>query len=228
MKSVLMWDLPTRLFHWALVLSVFAAIVSGLIGGNLMALHVKAGLSVVALIAFRLVWGFVGSTYARFAHFFPTPARVLNYLKGNWNGAGHNPLGAFSVFALLALCAFQALSGLFTTDEIMLKAPLFSLVDLETSLSITSLHKQVAWGLMAFIGLHLAAILFYKFVKKDNLIVPMLTGKKSLMNAEDYKPAPLWAWGGAVLVVLLALYFASGLWIATPPPPASPPPAPSW
>jgi cytochrome b len=106
-KRIHLWDLPTRLFHWLLVLSVSAAIISAQIGGNLIEWHGKIGLFIVGLITFRLIWGLLGSTYARFAQFFPSPARVKDYLRGEWRGVGHNPLGAFSVFGLLGLLAFQ-------------------------------------------------------------------------------------------------------------------------
>ena len=96
-QRIRLWDLPTRLFHWLLVLAVIAAVVSGQLGGNLIEVHGKIGLAIVGLIAFRLVWGFAGSTYARFAQFFPTPARIKVYLKGEWRGLGHNPLGGLSV-----------------------------------------------------------------------------------------------------------------------------------
>ena len=87
-QRIRLWDLPTRLFHWLLVLAVVAAVVSGQVGGKLIDLHGKIGLAIVGLIAFRVVWGFVGSTYARFAQFLPTPARIRAYLKGEWRGLG--------------------------------------------------------------------------------------------------------------------------------------------
>ena len=228
MKEILLWDLPTRLFHWCLALCIFFAIFSGLVGGQWMEYHVLAGLAAIFLIAFRLVWGVLGSTYARFCQFFPTPGRVISYLKGQWHGEGHNPLGAFSVFALIFFCTFQAVTGLFTTDEIMLKGPLYNLIDKDTSLAITSIHKQMAWVLMAFIALHFLAIVFYKIVKKDNLVIPMITGKKLTAHGESYKPAALWALILALVVACAALYLAYGAWIPAPPPPPPAAPAPSW
>jgi hypothetical protein len=106
-QRIRLWDLPTRLFHWLLVILVLASFISGKIGGNAMDWHGKFGLAILGLLTFRLVWGIVGSTYARFASFFPTPASVLAYLRGQWRGVGHNPLGALSVFGLLVLLAFQ-------------------------------------------------------------------------------------------------------------------------
>ncbi len=116
-QRIRLWDLPTRLFHWLLVILVLTSFISGKIGGNAMDWHGKFGLAILGLLTFRLVWGIVGSTYARFASFFPTPASVLAYLRGQWRGVGHNPLGALSVFSLLGLLAFQVASGLFGNDD---------------------------------------------------------------------------------------------------------------
>ena len=103
MPRIRVWDLPTRLFHWLLVALIIAMIITGKIGGNLIDWHARIGITITGLVAFRLVWGFVGSTYARFATFFPTPGRILAYLRGQWHGLGHNPLGGWMVLVLLAL-----------------------------------------------------------------------------------------------------------------------------
>src|SRR5574343_486677 len=102
-QGIRVWDLPTRAFHWTLAVTVLVAVVSGQVGGNWIDWHARCGLLAVGLVVFRLVWGVVGSTYARFAQFFPPPARIRAYLAGDWQGEGHNPLGAASVFALLGL-----------------------------------------------------------------------------------------------------------------------------
>ncbi|WVM91623.1 cytochrome b/b6 domain-containing protein [Halopseudomonas pachastrellae] len=115
--KTLVWDLPLRLFHWLLALSVTGALVTISLGGNWMVWHERCGLAVIGLLAFRLVWGLCGSTHSRFASFFPTPARLKAYISGNWQHQGHNPIGAFSVFALLGLMAFQAVTGLFSNDD---------------------------------------------------------------------------------------------------------------
>ena len=108
-KRILVWDLPTRIFHWSLVLAVTVAVISGEIGGDWMEIHGKAGLAILGLVTFRLVWGFAGSTHARFVNFAPTAGKLRAYLRGRWKGQGHNPLGALSVFALLGLLAVLAL-----------------------------------------------------------------------------------------------------------------------
>lgn len=177
---VRLWDLPTRLFHWSLVASVSTALVTGYLGGNLMSLHGQAGLAILGLLAFRIIWGFVGSQPSRFASFAPTPERIRRYLRGQWHGLGHNPLGALSVFAMLGLLAAQVGTGLFATDDIAFTGPLQALVNDELSLRLTGIHHQLATGLLAVLGLHVAAILFYVKVKKENLVKPMVTGWKEL------------------------------------------------
>ncbi|MCL2075846.1 MAG: cytochrome b/b6 domain-containing protein [Betaproteobacteria bacterium] len=227
MQKIKLWDLPTRLFHWLLVLAIALLFVTGIEGGNAIIWHGRLGIFVASLLAFRLVWGVIGSTYARFLQFFPTPSSVMAYLQGKWHGLGHNPLGAFSVFALLLLTLAQTLSGLVSNDEISFYGPLYKLVDRDVALWLTGLHKELAYyGLAAFIGLHVASIVFYKLVKKDNLVIPMLTGKKEV-SAKDadkgYKGggyAPLLA---ALLFAGLAAWGASGAWIPAPPPPVETP-----
>ncbi|MDR2637952.1 MAG: cytochrome b/b6 domain-containing protein, partial [Zoogloeaceae bacterium] len=222
MQTIKLWDLPTRLFHWLLVAAIAALFVTGKMGGNLIEWHGRLGIFVVGLIVFRLVWGFVGSTYARFFQFFPTPAAILAYLKGSWHGLGHNPLGALSVFALLTLTLLQAVSGLFTNDEISFHGPLYRLIDSGLSLRITGWHQQLANVLLVFIGLHVASIVFYKLVKKENMLIPMLTGKKQVSPEEAGKSAQGGGFAALLLALALAglaLWGASGTWIPAPPPP---------
>ncbi|HXU92338.1 MAG TPA: cytochrome b/b6 domain-containing protein [Gallionella sp.] len=172
------WDLPLRLFHWLLALAVAGAIITGEIGGNLIDWHGRIGVFIAGLLAFRIVWGFLGSTHARFASFFPTPARIAAYLKGQWQRPGHNPLGALSVFALLAALSLLVGLGLFANDDIAFNGPLSSLVDKDLSDKLSGWHARIFNGLLiGLVGLHLAAIAFYARVKKKNLVVPMLTGR---------------------------------------------------
>ena len=231
---ILVWDLPIRLFHWLLVALIVAAVVTGKIGGGAIVWHGRIGLAIAGLLAFRIVWGFVGSRHARFASFFPTPGRIAAYLRGQWQGIGHNPLGALSVFGLLALVAVQLTTGLLANDDIAFQDYLSGLVDKTLSDQLTGWHKLAINGLVAMIGLHLAAIMFYAHVKKDNLVKPMITGWKEV-EAPHAESA-----GGGIAGLVLALSFAllvvyggSGQWISAPPPPAtstSPgsPSTPSW
>jgi cytochrome b len=228
-NGVYVWDLPTRVFHWSLAAAVVVAFVTGFIGGNLMDLHGKAGIVIVGLVAFRIVWGIAGSTYARFASFLRGPGAIRAALRGDWQGVGHNPLGALSVVALLALAGLQVATGLFGNDDIAFNGPLYALVSKETSDLLTGLHVRAVWVLGALIAVHLAAIAFYVRVKKDNLVLPMLTGWK------DEPPAPAEsARGGGFIAFVTALVIAlAAAWIAAGgllPPPAPPAPAatPAW
>ncbi|NJD06485.1 MAG: cytochrome B [Methylococcaceae bacterium] len=178
--KVKVWDLPLRLFHWALVLAVGFAVVTGEIGGSWADWHGRFGLIVLGLLFFRLIWGFIGSNHARFASFVPTPARIAAYLQGGWEGIGHNPLGALAVLALLGLAGLQVGTGLFANDDIAFQGPLAGLVDKPVSDKLTGLHATAFYVLAALIGLHVAAIVFYVRVKKHNLVKPMLTGTKQV------------------------------------------------
>lgn len=228
-QGVYVWDLPTRAFHWSLAAAVAVAFVSGFIGGNAMELHGKAGIAIVGLVAFRIVWGIAGSTYARFASFVRGPAAIRAALRGDWQGVGHNPLGALSVLALLGLAALQVGTGLFGNDDIAFNGPLYALVSKETSDALTGLHVRAVWALGGLIGLHLAAIAFYMRVKQDNLVLPMLVGWKDepAAHAESAR-------GGGPVAFVVALGIAIGAaWIAAGgllPPPATPAPAatPAW
>ena len=222
-----LWDLPTRIFHWLLVLAIVAAIVSGQLGGNLIVWHGRIGMLIVGLIVFRLVWGLLGSTYARFTHFFPTPAKIKAYLRGEWRQPGHNPLGALSVFALLGLVGFQAGSGLFANDDIAFNGPLYDVVGRELSNRLSGLHHLASNALYVVIALHLAAIAFYGHVKKNNLVKPMITGWHE-GEGEDARGGGALALVVALVLAGLAVYGASGAWLPEAPPPPPAVEAPSW
>lgn len=209
-----LWDLPLRVFHWSLLAAVSVAIVTGKLGGEWMLWHGRAGIAIIALVAFRIVWGLIGPTPARFSHFLPTPAKLLAYLKGQWRGVGHNPLGALSVIALLGLLAWQAISGLFGNDDIAFTGPLAAQVSDELSHSLTGWHRQTAYLVYGLIALHVVAIAVYTLVKKHGIVKPMLTGWKDV-PADLPKPrrARRIALPAAVLVGASAAYAASGEWI---------------
>jgi cytochrome b len=228
-SGVYLWDLPTRAFHWTLAATVGFAFATGFIGGNLMDLHGKAGIAIVGLVAFRIMWGIVGSTYARFASFVRGPAAIRAALAGQWRGIGHNPLGAISVLGLLALAALQTSTGLFANDDISFNGPLYALVSKETSDLLTGIHHNSVWVLAALVCLHLAAIVFYVRVKKDNLVQPMLTGWKD----EPQVPAESARGGGPLAFVVALVVALASSWVAAGgllPPPAAPSAVttPSW
>lgn len=184
--STRVWDLPTRLFHWLLAAAIVGSILSAKIGGNAMVWHIRLGCAVLALIGFRLLWGFVGGRWSRFASFIYAPATVLRYLRGQQRpgehlDVGHNPLGSFSVFALLALLAVQVGTGLVADDEIATTGPLNRFVSGALAGSATGWHKGWGqWVLLALVALHMAAILYYRFVRQKNLVTPMIDGDKPL------------------------------------------------
>ena len=186
LQPVRIWDLPTRTFHWVLAACVVGSIVSAKIGGNAMVWHFRFGYVVFTLLAFRILWGLAGGRWSRFASFIYAPATTLRYLRGGsradeHHDVGHNPLGAFSVFGLLAILAAQVGTGLFADDEIANTGPLIKLVSGATSLLLTKWHKTFGqWIIISLVLLHVAAILFYLLKKKQNLVRPMLGGDKVL------------------------------------------------
>jgi cytochrome b len=189
-QRIRVWDLPTRLFHWALLACVVGSLVSVKIGGNAIAWHFRFGFAILTLVAFRVIWGFIGSRYARFTSFAPNPMAALRYLRGQSSATpGHNPLGAFSVYALLAALAFQAVTGLFANDSIMWDAPLKALVSSDTSDRITTLHRLNRFVLLGLIILHLGAIAFYSRIRKEVLIAPMVGGDR-VYDASQPTPLP--------------------------------------
>lgn len=183
-KTIRVWDLPTRLFHWALVACVIALVVTGNVGGNAMTWHFRAGYCVLTLLLFRLVWGVVGGHWSRFASFIYSPASVLNYLRGNPKPehlVGHNPLGAFSVFGLLAFLLLQVSSGLFSDDEIAASGPLTRFVSGDLVSLLTGYHAEVGKVIVVvLVLLHIGAIIFYRVKKNENLVTPMLLGDKQV------------------------------------------------
>ncbi len=220
-RKILIWDLPTRLFHWLLVLAIVALVVTGKAGGSWMEWHGRLGLLVLGLLVFRLLWGVMGSTYARFAGFFPTPAKVAAYLRGQWHAPGHNPLGACSVLALLAVPLFQALTGLVANDDIAFVGPLYDLVGRDLSNLATRWHLLAVNVLLALVALHVAAILFYAHIKKDNLVKPMVLGWKDSAHGESARGGGWIAFVVALALAVLVVYGASGAWLPEPPPPAA-------
>jgi cytochrome b len=182
--SVRIWDLPTRFFHWALLLCVVGLAATGLTGGNWMVWHFRLGYCVFTLLLFRLVWGVVGGRWSRFASFIYAPSTVINYLRGRARPehlAGHNPLGAGSVFVMLLFLMVQVGTGLFSDDEIAFAGPLTRFVSGDWVSQATGYHKEIGkWILLTLVLVHIAAILFYLWKKKENLIRPMLSGDKTL------------------------------------------------
>jgi len=185
-QPVRVWDLPTRVFHWLLTGLVIFSVVSGHIGGNAIVWHMRSGFAIFTLLVFRLVWGFVGGRWSRFRAFIYAPSTSLRYVRGQslpheHHHVGHNPLGAGSVFALLAILALQVGTGLFADDEIATTGPLNKFVSSATASLATSWHKNFGqWIIFGLVALHVGAIAFYWFRRRQNLVGPMWHGDKLL------------------------------------------------
>lgn len=214
------WDLPTRLFHWALVVLVAVLLVSGLLGRT--TIHLTLGPALLALVLFRLAWGVVGSPTARFTQFVKGPGAALAYLAAARQGAvrsiGHNPLGAYSVLALLALVLVQVVTGLFATDDIASSGPAAHLVSSAAVKLASKLHRLGYWVLLALVALHLAAIGFYRFAKKDDLVRAMVTGTKEVPT--DISGIRFVSSFKALAVLALCCLLVWGTLAVLPPPPA--------
>jgi cytochrome b len=184
--KVRVWDLPTRVFHWALALCIVGLVITGNVGGNAMAWHFRIGLTVLALLLFRLVWGLVGGRWSRFAAFIYSPVSIINDLLGRGkpeHSVGHTPSGSVSVFALLAILLAQVASGLVSDDEISNAGPLTRFVSAATVNLATHYHSNIGkWIILALVVLHIGAIAFY-LRRKQNLIKPMLDGDKDVAVA---------------------------------------------
>ena len=210
------WDLPTRLFHWMLV---------GLIGFSWWTaeqgqddLHFYSGYGVLTLLIFRLLWGFFGSSTARFSSFVRGPQAIANYMgkMRTWQGVGHTPLGALSVLALLGLLFVQVGTGLVQTDDDgLVEGPLASLVSFDVSDAAHDLHEVTFNLLLVLIGLHIAAIIFYRVALGKKLLGPIVTGKAKLgSSAEAMRPGKGW-----VAVLCLIAGIAVTRWIIAGAPP---------
>ena len=212
-SKVAIWDLPTRLFHWTL---------AGLIAFSWWTaeehhddLHIWSGLAVLTLIIFRLLWGLFGSSTARFSSFIRGPKAVLGYLRGRWRGIGHSPLGALSVVALLGLVALQVGLGLFASDEDgLMQGPLSQFIGSDLAEEITDLHDDLFDVLLVFIGLHVAAIIYYR-LRGKSLVKPMITGSGDAEpGVAPMRPGKAW-----VAVLCLALAIGITRWVIAGAPP---------
>ena len=187
--KIRVWDLPIRVFHWALAISMVGSVVSVKMGE--MELHGWLGVLALSLLCFRLIWGFIGSHPARFKSFVVSPRTTLRYLQSHWPVMGHNPLGAWSVLALLGLSLLQALMGLGTSDDIFFDGPLVAHLPNSVVAVMGSIHLAMEPVIYALVGLHVAAIVYYRMVRKEDLLSAMLSGDKvvSVEAKEKEKPA---------------------------------------
>ncbi len=202
------WDLPTRLFHWLIVLLVALSYLSvslAELSYGWMEVHLVAGYAVLTLLLFRLVWGVLGSDTARFSKFLGSPLAGFRHLASFRtvtpdDQVGHNEAGGWMVIAMLLLLAAQAATGLFSNDDALTAGPLAKFVTKATSNQFSTVHAVLFKVIMGFIVLHIAAIVAYAVVKRHDLVRPMFSGKKRLPATTR---APRMASPLLALVVLL-------------------------
>jgi cytochrome b len=180
-STVKVWDEPTRLFHWFIVVLIAVSWISADLG--YMKVHLWSGSALLCLLIFRLIWGFFGSTTSRFSDFLRPPQHVIGYFRDLLGAekpryAGHNPAGGWMVLTMVLVVLVQVVTGLFSNDGIGFTGPLALRISSDVSDEITQIHGWIFFGILTFVWLHLVAIFFYYFVKRENLIQPMVTGHK--------------------------------------------------
>ena len=217
--TVEVWDLPLRLFHWLLVVLVTSAVVSANLPLQYMDYHLCIGYGILTLLIFRLIWGIIGSDYAKFGSFIYSPTTVFSYAKalfssGERRYVGHNPMGSLMVFMMLLLLLAQAVSGLFSSDDIFTEGPLATSVSGSISGWFTSVHHTNIIVLISAIVLHICASIGYWFFKKENLVAPMIHGKKEKEGAEDIiqhaQSKPIWLAAIALLFSAFVVLYIVG------------------
>jgi len=213
MEKIRIWDLPTRLFHWGFSLAVIGSIVTDLL--DEIVWHSYCGYTALVLVVFRIIWGFIGPRHARFSSFIPSVSALKDFIKGkSFSSFGHNPLGALSVIAILLIVLVQASSGLFADDEISFQGPLTKYVAENVVKLMNQIHATNHLMVYGIVALHLIAIFYYQWKKKNNLIGPMIYGDKeidqknqpvdqTMASKDDIKIRVL----ALVILILLAVVF---------------------
>ncbi len=211
------WDLPTRLFHWLLVVLIVLQFGTGQWGWLDMYWHMRFGYAVLALLLFRIAWGFVGSDTSRFTQFVRSPMHTWRYFKASLTDreqrtVGHNPLGGWSALAMLASLLLQVTTGFFSSDDIITFGPFSGWVSESTVSLMTRIHHWNRIALLVLIGLHIAAVLMHLIGKRDNLIAPMITGDKKVTGRVDALRMRAWWWALPVIAVAGLLVWALVIW----------------
>lgn len=206
--------MPTRLFHW--LLAALIAFSWWSVHNHHTDWHIWSGISILTLLVFRLLWGFFGSSTARFSSFVRGPASIAAHLRGQWNGIGHTPLGAISVIAMLAAIAVQVGLGLVAQDEDGIYAgPLSMLVSSDSSDTARDIHELWFNVILGLIALHILAILYYRLFRGMKLTKPMITGRAELKPGTEPMRAAKW-W---IALICLAIAFAVSRWVVAGAPP---------
>jgi cytochrome b len=206
------WDLPVRVFHWALVVLVTLQFLSGEFDLLPMQWHMRFGEITLALLLFRILWGVVGSDNARFARFLHSPRVVAAYLgeatrRSSGNLPGHNPLGGWSITLMLAVLVLQTATGLFSSDDIDEFGPLAGKASDAAVKWLTRIHHLGRWVLLGLIVLHLAGVIWHRIHKREDLIGPMFSGRKQL-SAD-----PRLRFASTTRALLLAALSAGAIWV---------------
>ena len=185
-----MWDIPTRVFHWLLALSLCGSWATAEAGFEWIDTHNLLGYCALGLVLFRLLWGLVGTRHARFADFIKGPRTVLAavpklFSRSPGTAVGHNPIGGWSALLLLLLVAVQAGTGLFISDDVLHEGPYHHVISSDLAGTLAQIHHLNFTALQVFVGIHLLAIAWYRFGKKTSLVAPMVTGKKYLSDPSE-------------------------------------------
>lgn len=220
MKKYLVWDLPVRMFHWLLVLCLFAQWLTAEILENAIDWHFYIGYFTLGLIIFRLIWGLVGTQYAKFSSFIAGPKAIWQYFislisKQHTAAIGHNPLGGLLLPAVLILVGLQAISGLFTSDDIVSAGPYYDSASSQIQKWMGWLHHNIFDLLLGLIALHLLAIAWYRLALKNDLVSPMITGKKVVEESKAIRHSKLFR---ALVIAIAVGIFVYWLVEVNPPP----------
>ena len=217
-REVRIWDLPTRIFHWVLVVLVVVCYLSG--DNGRFDIHIPAGQALLVLVFARVLWGFVGSEPSRFRAFVRPVGEIAAYVRTLGKRApghhpGHNPLGGLSVVAMLAVLLLQAGLGIFAVDvDGLYEGPLSFLVSYDAAREAAELHGDVVDVLLILVGLHLAAILFYRVFKRERLVKPMVTGRAELPPGGRPPPRLVSAWRALLVLAIAAAVILGGIELA--------------
>lgn len=203
-KGFKLWDLPTRLFHWGLVVAIPLSWWTAEQGD--LDLHQWLGYTLLVMVVGRIIWGFIGSRHSRFSDFLKGPRAILAYMRGDGaESPGHNPMGGWSVVVMLLLILAQAVSGLFNTDDILFSGPLYSQVGVEFRDAMGVVHEVAFNVLLAMVALHICVVLYHQFKLKEKLIQAMIKGRA---QGKEGRVATVSVWWAVVMVLMLA----AGLW----------------
>ena len=215
------WDLPTRLFHWGFVCLIVSAYLTRTYSTDpTLYWHRLNGYAILALLLFRLMWGFVGSSTSRFAAFLPWPGRAFGYASALVRGRsrhylGHNPLGAALIYLMLLAVAAQATAGLFTTDDVIAEGPLHKFASDAVAGRAGAFHAKGFWIILGLAAVHIVANLAYQVFGRDRLVSAMVTGRKPALDYEDAPRARLApAWRAVVCATVAVALVVGGVMAA--------------